>query len=93
MNAGSGDNLIGSEDNILDGMSIGADAYIVKPFNVRILKASIANLLSGVGMALGYAEGKGVPYHRAISKYTPTWHDSESVSSSLQENASPDCSV
>ena len=28
---------------------------------------------SGVGMALGYAEGKGVPYHRAICKYTPTW--------------------
>ena len=28
---------------------------------------------SGVGMALGYAEGKGVPYHRAIAKYTPTW--------------------
>ena len=28
---------------------------------------------SGVGMAFGYAEGKGVPYHRAIAKYTPTW--------------------
>lgn len=28
---------------------------------------------SGVGMALGYADGKGVPYKRAISKYTPTW--------------------
>ncbi len=28
---------------------------------------------SGVGMAIGYAEGKGIPYHRAISKYTPTW--------------------
>ncbi|MBE6284148.1 MAG: amidophosphoribosyltransferase [Mediterranea massiliensis] len=28
---------------------------------------------SGVGMALGYAEGMGVPYHRAVSKYTPTW--------------------
>lgn len=28
---------------------------------------------SGVGMALGYAEGHGVPYKRAISKYTPTW--------------------
>ncbi|MDE6538495.1 MAG: amidophosphoribosyltransferase [Muribaculaceae bacterium] len=28
---------------------------------------------SGVGMALGYACGKGVPYKRAISKYTPTW--------------------
>lgn len=28
---------------------------------------------SGVGMAFGYAEGKGIPYHRAIDKYTPTW--------------------
>lgn len=28
---------------------------------------------SGVGMALGYAAGKGVPYHRCICKYTPTW--------------------
>ena len=26
-----------------------------------------------MGMALGYAEGKGAPYHRAIAKYTPTW--------------------
>lgn len=38
---------------------------------------------SGVGMALGYAEGKGVPYHRAISKYTPTWP--RSFTSSKQE--------
>ena len=28
---------------------------------------------SGIGQALGYAEGKGIPYHRAITKYTPTW--------------------
>ncbi len=28
---------------------------------------------SGIGMALGYAEGKGVPYKRGIVKYTPTW--------------------
>jgi amidophosphoribosyltransferase len=28
---------------------------------------------SGVGMALGYAEGKGIPYRRAVVKYTPTW--------------------
>lgn len=28
---------------------------------------------SGVGMALGYAEGMKKPYMRAISKYTPTW--------------------
>lgn len=28
---------------------------------------------SGTGMALGYAVGKGVPYRRAVAKYTPTW--------------------
>ena len=28
---------------------------------------------SGVGMALGYSHGSGVPYKRAVLKYTPTW--------------------
>lgn len=28
---------------------------------------------SGVGMAFGYAKGKGVPYRRCVAKYTPTW--------------------
>ena len=28
---------------------------------------------SGVGFALGYSEGRGIPYHRAVLKYTPTW--------------------
>ena len=28
---------------------------------------------SGVGMALGYANGKKIPYKRAVLKYTPTW--------------------
>lgn len=28
---------------------------------------------SGVGMALGFASGKGVPYRRGVAKYTPTW--------------------
>lgn len=28
---------------------------------------------SGVGFALGYAEGSGIPYKRAVLKYTPTW--------------------
>lgn len=28
---------------------------------------------SGIGQALGYSEGKGLPYRRAIVKYTPTW--------------------
>lgn len=28
---------------------------------------------SGIGMALGYANGKGIPYKRGVVKYTPTW--------------------
>ena len=28
---------------------------------------------SGVDMAVGYAEGHGIPYKRAVLKYTPTW--------------------
>lgn len=41
---------------------------------------------SGVGMALGYAEGKGVPYHRAITKYTPTWPRSFTPSNQEMRN-------
>ena len=28
---------------------------------------------SGIGFALGYSRGKGIPYKRALIKYTPTW--------------------
>lgn len=28
---------------------------------------------SGIGMALGYSQGLGIPYKRGIVKYTPTW--------------------
>lgn len=38
---------------------------------------------SGIGMALGYAQGKGVPYLRGIVKYTPTWP--RSFTPSMQE--------
>jgi amidophosphoribosyltransferase len=36
---------------------------------------------SGIGMALGYSKGKGVPYQRGIVKYTPTWPRSFTPSS------------
>lgn len=36
---------------------------------------------SGVGMALGYAEGHHIPYKRAVLKYTPTWPRSFTPSS------------
>ena len=28
---------------------------------------------SGIGMALGYSNGKKIPYRRGVTKYTPTW--------------------
>lgn len=28
---------------------------------------------SGIGMALGYSHGRGIPYKRGVLKYTPTW--------------------
>lgn len=37
---------LGEENNILDGLSIGADEYLIKPFSVKILRANIANLLA-----------------------------------------------
>ena len=41
---------------------------------------------SGVGMALGYAAGKKVPYMRCISKYTPTWPRSFTPSEQERRN-------
>ncbi|MDR0833613.1 MAG: response regulator [Candidatus Symbiothrix sp.] len=35
-----------NEEDLSEGLSIGADAYITKPFNPEILKKTIANLLS-----------------------------------------------
>lgn len=37
---------LNAEKNILDGLKTGADEYVVKPFNIGILKATIANLLT-----------------------------------------------
>lgn len=41
---------------------------------------------SGVGFALGYAEGNGIPYRRAVLKYTPTWPRSFTPSNQSRRN-------
>ncbi len=41
---------------------------------------------SGVGHALGYAEGSGIPYRRAVLKYTPTWPRSFTPGSQSRRN-------
>ena len=37
---------LGDEKNMLEGLEIGADAYITKPFSVGILKATVKNILA-----------------------------------------------
>jgi len=37
---------LGDERNILEGLKVGADDYITKPFNLKILRARISNLLA-----------------------------------------------
>lgn len=41
---------------------------------------------SGIGMAIGYAEGHNCPYMRAINKYTPTWPRSFTPSTQEMRN-------
>ena len=41
---------------------------------------------SGTGMAIGYAAGHGIPYRRAVSKYTPTWPRSFTPSNQERRN-------
>ena len=48
------------------GMSMGKDDDVEADYVSAIPD-------SGIGMALGYAAGKGIPYKRGILKYTPTW--------------------
>lgn len=44
------------EDN-LEGLSIGADAYITKPFNIEILKMTAENLIKGRDILRNFYEG------------------------------------
>lgn len=37
---------LNTDQNIVDGLQTGADEYVVKPFNIGILRATIANLLA-----------------------------------------------
>ena len=37
---------LNTDKNIIEGLQVGADEYIVKPFNIGILRATIANLLA-----------------------------------------------
>ena len=81
---------LGDENNILDGMSIGADAYIVKPFNVRILKASIANLLANRALLRSRYANLDIDSEPMIPSANGTtsldWQFISAVKKSIEEN-------
>jgi len=41
---------------------------------------------SGTCMALGFAQGKGIPYRKAVVKYTPTWPRSFTPTTQVERN-------
>lgn len=41
---------------------------------------------SGTSMAIGFAQGKGIPYRQAIVKYTPTWPRSFTPTTQIVRN-------
>ena len=47
-----------SDEDMLEGLETGADAYIVKPFNIEILKRTVLNLLDSRKIMRNKASGK-----------------------------------
>ncbi len=48
---------LNDDQSIMDGLQTGADTYLVKPFNISLLKASVANLLANRALLrLKYAD-------------------------------------
>lgn len=71
-------------------MSIGADAYIVKPSNVRILKASIANLLANRALLRSRYANLDIDSEPMIPSANGTtsldWQFISAVKKSIEEN-------
>ena len=60
------DNINIEEMRYRGGFSMGKDDDIEADYVAAIPD-------SGIGMAIGYSHGSGIPYTRSVVKYTPTW--------------------
>ena len=60
------DNINIEEMRYRGGFSMGKDDDIEADYVAPIPD-------SGIGMAIGYSHGSGIPYTRSVVKYTPTW--------------------
>lgn len=80
---------LNDEKNILEGLKIGADEYIVKPFNIGILKATIANLLTNCALLKSKYANLEVSEEEEVSPNCATdldWKFIATVKKSVEEN-------
>ena len=80
---------LNDEKNILEGLKIGADEYIVKPFNIGILKATIANLLTNRALLKSKYANLEVSEEEEASPNCATdldWKFIATVKKSVEEN-------
>ena len=80
---------LNDEKNILEGLKIGADEYIVKPFNIGILKATIANLLTNRALLKSKYANLEVSEEEEVSPNCATdldWKFIATVKKSVEEN-------
>ena len=80
---------LNDEKNILEGLKIGADEYIVKPFNIGILKAPIANLLTNRALLKSKYANLEVSEEEEVSPNCATdldWKFIATVKKSVEEN-------
>lgn len=80
---------LNDEKNILEGLKIGADEYIVKPFNIGILKATVANLLTNRALLKSKYANLEVSEEEEASPNCATdldWKFIATVKKSVEEN-------
>ena len=80
---------LADEKHILEGLQIGADEYIVKPFNIGILKATIANLLTNRALLKSKYANLEVSEEEEVSPNCATdldWKFIATVKKSVEEN-------
>ena len=80
---------LNDEKNILEGLKIGADEYNVKPFNIGILKATIANLLTNRALLKSKYANLEVSEEEEVSPNCATdldWKFIATVKKSVEEN-------
>ena len=57
------------EKDKIEGLSTGADSYIEKPFNIKVLEYTIRNLIASYDILRNKVEGKEMPEENMMWSY------------------------